>query len=296
MSDALLDQCLVHALVAAKKAGEAILTVYQGEFAIDYKEDESPLTLADKRAHRIIQGCLTAEPLSRIGVLSEEGRHIPYEERERWEHLWVVDPLDGTKEFIKRRGEFTVNIALIQQNRPILGVVLLPVKGLVYFAAEGIGSYKLEELEMIERLHHGEEGFPQNALPLHRVVAASKPLPLHDSTPNTRGKLTIVGSRSHATETLTDFVGTMRQRYGEVDFTPAGSSLKFCRVAEGSADLYPRYGPTMEWDTAAGHCVVEQSGGLVLQVEGRIPLQYNKKDLYNPHFICIGKHSRDLRL
>jgi 3'(2'), 5'-bisphosphate nucleotidase len=296
MSNNLLHQGLTVALVAAKKAGEAILEVYQGDIAIDYKEDDSPLTLADKRAHHIIMEYLSAAPLEHIAALSEEGKHIPFDQRGRWEYLWLVDPLDGTKEFIKRRGEFTVNIALIHQNRPVLGVVLVPVKGVVYFAAEGIGSHKLENMELIERLPHGIVRTVKEPLSLDAIVDSAQQLPLQKFSESAGNKLTIVGSRSHATPALTDFVESMTQRYGDVDFAPAGSSLKFCLVAEGSADVYPRYGPTMEWDTAAGHCVVEQSGGVVLQIEENAPLQYNKKDLYNPYFICIGKDSRTFHL
>ena len=289
-----LQECLVRSLQAAKKAGEAILAVYEGDINVTYKEDRSPLTLADERSHRVIGNHLSTEALKQIPVLSEEGRHIPYEERKGWEYLWVVDPLDGTKEFIKRRGEFTVNIALMHKNSPVVGVVFVPVRGFLYFAAEGIGAYKLESADMLEAFFGKNGTSREGGEPLESIIDSAKRLPLDQFDNKSRDKLTVVGSRSHATKGLADFIETVKHKYGEAEFIPAGSALKFGLVAEGGAHIYPRFGPTMEWDTAAGQCVVEQSGGVVLRVNDKMPLGYNKKDLRNPDFVCIGKHSRDL--
>ena len=287
MLSTFFEQCLSLSLLAAKKAGEAILEVYQGDIHVSYKNDKTPLTLADERAHKVIGKHLSSQALKEIPILSEEGKLAPYDERKAWEYFWIVDPLDGTKEFIKRTGEFTVNIALIHKDRPVQGVVLVPARDFVYFAAEGLGSYKLEGTEIVGR-------FTKDPSPLKSIVRFAKRLPLDQPGSKAGSKLTIVGSRSHAAKGLGDFVQTMKDKYGEVKFIPAGSALKFTLIAEGSAHIYPRLSPTMEWDTAAGQCVVEQSGGAVLRLSDKMPLDYNKRDLHNPDFICIGKHARDI--
>ena len=294
MLSAFLQERLILPLLAAKKAGEAILAVYEGDIDVTYKEDSSPLTLDDERAHAVIGNQLSTEALKQIPVLSEEGRHIPHDERKRWKYFWLVDPLDGTKEFIKRRGEFTVNIALMHRNSPVVAVVFVPAKGFLYFAAEGIGSYKLENADMLDQFFSENGRLRGSGAPLEGIIDSAKRLPLDQSSNESGEKLTIVGSRSHATKGLADFIQTVKQKYGAVEFIPAGSALKFGLVAEGSAHIYPRLGPTMEWDTAAGQCIVEQSGGAVLRLNDKMPLGYNKRDLRNPHFVCIGKHSRDL--
>ena len=287
---ALWESCLIQALPAAKKAGEAILEVYHGPIDVAYKEDHSPLTLADQRAHTIIKRHLTAGRSEQIPVLSEEGKHTPYKARRSWEYFWLVDPLDGTKEFVQRRGEFTVNIAVIYKMRPVMGVVGLPVKGMVYFAAEGLGAYRLEDWEIIPRLFGGK-GQPQGGRRnLENLLALSKPLPLEGPGEKSERRLTVVGSRSHGSKEVEDFVKKAKKTYDDVTFISAGSALKFGLVAEGTAQIYPRFGPTMEWDTGAGHCVVEQSGGAVLRLKEKTPLVYNKPDLLNPGFVCIGKH------
>ncbi len=294
ISRTLLMQYLSFALIAAKRAGDAILRVYEDDIDVAYKKDNTPVTLADKRAHNAILDCLGIESLRHIPILSEEGKQTPYEERKRWENFWLVDPLDGTKEFVSRRNEFSVNIALIQKKSPVLGVVFVPALNSLYFAATEFGSYKLENVRIIEQIESDiAQDREVNAL-LDEMVASAKKLPSQQPYDRSRSGLALVGSRSHGTKALTDFVNRLRQRYGEVELIPAGSALKFCRVAEGSADLYPRFGPTMEWDTAAGHCIVEQSGGAVLRLHEKAPLDYNKRDLHNPDFICIGKHSRDI--
>lgn len=294
MLNTFLQECLTFSLPAAKKAGKAILDVYQGDIDVSYKEDKTPLTIADERAHNIIMNHLSGHHLKQIPVLSEEGKHTSYDTRKTWKYFWLVDPLDGTKEFIKRRGEFTVNIALIHENRPVMGVIFVPAKGFLYFAAEGLGSYKLENVEILGQFF-SDKGEPRKGSALlDGIVDSAKRLPLDQPSNRLVSKLTVVGSRSHATKGLASFVQTLKQKCGEVEFIPAGSALKFGLVAEGSAHIYPRLSPTMEWDTAAGQCVVEQSGGAVLRPNEKTPLDYNKKDLRNPDFVCIGKHSRDL--
>ena len=292
----LIENCLTSALVAAKRAGDEILEVYFGDIDVTYKEDNSPLTLADKRAHRAILETLAALSQNDIPILSEEGKEIPYEQRAQWEYLWLVDPLDGTKEFVKRRDEFTVNIALIENNRPVVGVVFLPAVGSLYFAAEGLGSYKLEKIETVGDLLDGAGNSSGETIDLSVVMDGALRLPSSETTGRRSNQINLVGSRSHGLEALSDFVNKMKEKYDEVGFVPAGSALKFCLVAEGKADLYPRFGPTMEWDTAAGHCVVEQSGGAVVRMTEKTPLVYNKKDLHNPHFICLGKRFKEVNL
>jgi 3'(2'), 5'-bisphosphate nucleotidase len=291
-----IENCLLSALVAAKKAGDEILDVYLGDIDVTYKEDDTPLTIADERAHRAIVEVLPTFFQNDIPILSEEGQDIPYEKRAQWEYLWLVDPLDGTKEFVKRRDEFTVNIALIENNRPVVGVVLLPAIGTLYFGAEGLGSYKLEKIETVGQLLDEAGNSSGKTIDLSVVVAGALRLPIHETEGIPSNQINLVGSRSHGIEALSDFVDEMKENYDKVGFVPAGSALKFCLVAEGTADLYPRFGPTMEWDTAAGHCVVEQSGGAVLAMTGKTPLAYNKKDLHNPHFVCLGKKFKEFNV
>ncbi|UCG14111.1 MAG: 3'(2'),5'-bisphosphate nucleotidase CysQ [Deltaproteobacteria bacterium] len=293
MLPTLLQECLMRALAAAIIAGEAILEIYQGEIDVVYKEDDTPLTLADERAHSVILNHLQTESPHSIPVLSEEGKHASYDERRKWEYFWLVDPLDGTKEFVKKRGEFSVNIALIERKRPVLGVVLAPVGGLVYLAAEGLGAYKLFYGERTEHLLAVLRTSKETSAPLPGILESGEKLPM-EQPPDSRGDgISVVGSRSHGTEAVANFVGALEQQHGKVELKPAGSALKFCLVAQGSADMYPRFGPTMEWDTAAGQCVVEQSGGAVLRMSDRAPLDYNKRDLRNPYFIALGSNSRD---
>lgn len=258
------------ALTAAITAGRAIMEVYSGDIEIEYKDDKSPLTIADKRSHEIIAAGLSAEPFRDTPFLSEEGKDIPFEEREKWEYFWIVDPLDGTKEFIKRNGEFTVNIALIYGERPVLGVIYLPAKEIVYFAADGMGAYRA----MSGDIRAGDS--------LDALVKRSTVLPVD----RRKSSFTLVGSRSHATKELEKFVREMGEKHGGIEFVPAGSSLKFCLVAEGKADVYPRFGPTMEWDTAAGQAIVHEAGGRVIDMETDEPLKYNKEKLLNPGFIA----------
>jgi 3'(2'), 5'-bisphosphate nucleotidase len=294
MEPTLLRDCLLAAIRAAKAAGDAILTVYRGEFDVEYKEDRSPLTLADRRAHSIIKEHLSEEDLRDIPLLSEEGKSIPYELRKGWEHFWLVDPLDGTKEFVKRRDEFTVNIALIRAGKPILGVVLVPAKELLYFAMERLGSFKIERPEVVRGIGQGLAATSSRDSLLEDFLHSAQPLPMLRTGCAEKDRLTVIGSRSHGTEALDDFVRRARQKFKEVKLISAGSALKFALVAEGNADLYPRFGPTMEWDTAAGQCLVEQSGGTVLELGEQMPLTYNRKELLNPYFICRAAHCLSL--
>jgi 3'(2'), 5'-bisphosphate nucleotidase len=244
----------------ARRAGDAILSVYGQQFEVTNKSDQSPLTIADLRSHEIIVEGLQAL-VPRLPVLSEEASDIAFEQRRQWQRYWLVDPLDGTKEFVSRNGEFTVNIALIENHAPILGVVHVPVSGVTYIGAVGTGAFKQE---------HGEP-----AAIKARVPAASP--------------LRIVGSRSHRDSTLDQIL----PRLEPYELVACGSSLKFCLVAEGSADFYPRFGPTSEWDTAAAQAVVEAAGGAVVTTDGK-PLRYNtKRELLNPHFLVYGDRGRD---
>jgi 3'(2'), 5'-bisphosphate nucleotidase len=275
---------ILASIQAAVEAGGAILDVYRtADFEIEEKDDRSPLTLADRRSHKII-----VDRLKELGIpiLSEEGRDIPYNERKQWETYWLIDPLDGTKEFIKRNGEFTVNIALIADHKPRAGVVFAPDNGTLYYAQEELGSFRVEFAAIKNKLATQADISDQgqaNAIMADFARRAVK-LPISDSG---RTTYTVIGSRSHSTPELEAFVAEKRRQFGEVDFISAGSSLKLCLVAEGRADIYPRTGPTMEWDTAAGQAVVDFSGGRVLQYDSDEPLRYNKENMLNPWFVAL---------
>ena len=245
----------------ATAAGNEILGIYETEYAIEQKDDRSPLTEADMAAHQIIvKGLKALTPT--IPILSEESGEIDYATRSHWQQYWLVDPLDGTREFIKRNGEFTVNIALVSGDQVTLGVVLVPVTGVCYYAARHTGAFKIAPDQSAQRIHTRHVQ-PDN--------------------------LAIAGSRSHGSQGFQDFLA----RIGNVDIVTIGSSLKSCLVAEGQVDLYPRFGPTSEWDTAAAQCVVEEAGGMVTDMQLQ-PLRYNTKDsLLNPSFVVIGDPEYD---
>ncbi|MBW1608724.1 MAG: 3'(2'),5'-bisphosphate nucleotidase CysQ, partial [Deltaproteobacteria bacterium] len=277
---------LLMALLAAKDAGRAILDVYRQDFDISYKDDHSPLTLADQRSHNIIVSHLSDVSGERLPILSEEGRSISYQQRRRWKYFWMADPLDGTKEFVKKNDEFTVNIAQIHQNRPILGVIYVPVKDVFYFAGDGLGAYRMDNSDILA-IGNNRPVKNDSARVLETILARSIKLPDDNHRFEKKdSQITIVGSRSHATKELEAFIETMRKNHEQVEFISAGSSLKLCLVAEGRADIYPRLGPTMEWDTAAGQVIVEQARGSVLNYEKDEPLRYNKKNLLNPWFVA----------
>lgn len=281
----LLAASLPPVLDAARNAGEVILEVYEGDFSVSLKDDQSPLTLADMRSHEVI-GRALSDLNKTLGVsfpvLSEEGKSIPYEVRARWDFLWLVDPLDGTKEFIRRNGEFTVNIALVLKGEPILGVVLAPARGSLYFAARGLGAYRIDP-SLLSRGGQVAEGLDASKA-LEGLLALSSSL--SGAKAGGQGGLQVVGSRSHLSKETEDYMNRLRQEYGSISFVSAGSALKFCLLAEGMADIYPRFAPTMEWDTAAGQTIVEESGGRVLQAGTGEPLRYNKADLVNPFFVA----------
>ncbi len=265
------------ALAACVKAGDAVMEVYASDFEVAQKADDSPLTLADRRSHDVISGYLDR---TGIPVLSEEGRSISCEERRGWEVLWIIDPLDGTKEFIKRNGEFTVNIALVEKGEPVFGAVFVPAKRTLYFGAKGLGSYKIQNPTLLEAIGEGQ------GQSVDELIAQATSLPVDATPPDC---LKIVGSRSHLTEEVKAFVEKKREEYGEVKFVSAGSSLKICLVAEGTADIYPRLGPTMEWDIAAGHAVAENAGARFYCFETGGKMVYNREDLLNPWFVVERK-------
>ena len=258
----------VIAITAALAAGERILEVYESnDFDISLKDDNSPLTKADLRSHERIHEILETGAAG-IPVLGEEGREIPFGERKAWEKFWLVDPLDGTKEFVKRNGEFTVNIALVEGAEAVLGVLYVPVKDVIYFAARGIGSFKCENATAL--------GPPE-------MTKAATRMPIIENRPVPPVK--IVASRSHFSDETAAYVEKAKSERGEVDLVNAGSALKICLVAEGSADVYPRFGPTMEWDVGAGQVIAEEAGCTLVNAETGEPLRYNKESLVNPYFI-----------
>lgn len=278
-----LKPYILRSIQASIAAGNAINEVYHSDFEVVYKSDKSPLTIADQRSHEIIKAALKEYDLP---ILSEEGRDKPYAQRHKWKSFWIVDPLDGTKEFVKRNGEFTVNIALIENNRPVLGTIFVPDRNILYFAERNLGAYKLEKSPLGE-LPEIPAGSKQEARSLlAQIISRSTRLPVKSRQ---RPALTIVGSRSHKNAELEAYVEEKRKQYGEVEFISAGSSLKICLVAEGRADIYPRLGPTMEWDTAAGQAIAESAGANVVEFDTRKPLVYNKEDLHNPWFIVQRK-------
>ena len=254
------------AIEASIKAGKEILRIYDGEFEVIQKEDNSPLTIADQNAHNIIASFLDK---TNLPVLSEEGKAIPYNERNSWEYYWVVDPLDGTKEFVKRNGNFTVNIALMYKNRPILGVIYIPVSDELYFGGSDIGSYKHK---------HFSKNLESN---LESLILKDYKLPMFD-LPN---KFTIVASSSHLSKETVDYIDELKATHGEVEIVSKGSSLKICLVAEGSAHEYPRFAPTMEWDIAAGHGIILGVGKDIIDYSTGTTIQYNKENLLNNWFI-----------
>jgi len=243
----------------AIEAGKATLEIYEQDFEVITKADNSPLTMADERSNAIIvKGLSELSVGSELPVISEETKLLSYEERKDWDILWLVDPLDGTKEFIKKNGEFTINIALVKNGLPVLGVIYVPVREVLYYAIEGKGTFM-------------------------RAEGVETKLQLRDLKGN--DKLLIVASRSHNSEAVEAYVADKKKEFNEVDYVPAGSSLKFCLLAEGKADVYPRLAPTMEWDTGAGHIIAKEAGAQVLVYGEDKELQYNKENLLNPHFI-----------
>uniref|UniRef100_UPI00321808B9 3'(2'),5'-bisphosphate nucleotidase CysQ n=1 Tax=uncultured Draconibacterium sp. TaxID=1573823 RepID=UPI00321808B9 len=257
------------ALSAAVQAGEEIIKIYNDplqDFSIEKKADNSPLTIADRLSHNLIVNALCVTPYP---ILSEEGKDIFYEERKNWKTFWLIDPLDGTKEFIKRNGEFTVNIALVKDGKPVMGIIFVPVLKTLYFGEVGLGAWKIENVS-------GEDKV---------TVEFIKDIGIQLPVINTERTFTVVGSRSHSNAETASYFKQLEKEYGEIEILAKGSSLKICMVAEGSADVYPRFGPTMEWDTAAGHAIALAAGKNVTLADFKTPLIYNKENLLNPYFI-----------
>ena len=264
-----MNSTLQLAIQAALDAGEAILSIYNdsnADFNIERKADNSPLTIADKKANERIMEYLKT---SSYPIISEENKNLDYTERKSWKSLWIVDPLDGTKEFIKRNGEFTVNIALIENGTPILGVIYVPCLKRLYYGDLKLGAYKVDNIEN------------SASLDLKKLTDNSIKLPLE----NQERPFTVVCSRSHMSEQTAEFIKKLEKEHKEIQLTSIGSSLKICLVAEGTADVYPRFAPTMEWDTAAGHAIVKAMGKNLYKEDETSPLEYNKENLLNPYFI-----------
>jgi 3'(2'), 5'-bisphosphate nucleotidase len=263
------------AIEAALRAGEKILEIYNTDFKVETKADDTPVTNADKAASASIINDLSS---SGINVLSEEDEQFSYEIRKNWQHLWVVDPLDGTKEFVKRNGEFTVNIALIEANKPVIGVIYSPVFKHLYYAAIHSGSFKVNAHHVISALNSDvfDAGF---------LMSGASRLPIN--TPPL--SYTIVASRSHLSKEVNERIAKAKLEFDNVNIINTGSSIKFCWVAEGLAHEYPRFGTTMEWDTAAGQCIIEEAGGRVIDLDTNLPMRYNRENLKNGNFIAFCK-------
>ena len=267
----MIKHLLNTAITAALEAGKAILEIYHsGEFDVEIKGDNSPLTKADTASNNVIISYLTE---TNIPILSEEGKAIAYRVRNSWNQLWIVDPLDGTKEFIKRNGEYTVNIALIQDQKTLIGVIFVPVTGELYFSSKERGAYKVAV--NIENYDIDTLILKANKLPFKRKNIT----------------YTIVASRSHMSKETDHYIQEMRKKYGEVNLISKGSSLKLCMVAEGIADCYPRFAPTMEWDTAAGQAICEHSGFEVIDLVTEKNMLYNKIQLLNNWFLIKKKEN-----
>ncbi|MDG5491098.1 3'(2'),5'-bisphosphate nucleotidase CysQ [Psychroserpens sp. SPM9] len=260
-----LNKNLQIAIDASLKAGEVIMEVYDTAFDVEIKDDKSPLTQADKKANDVINSFLQPTP---VPIISEENKQIDFNVRKQWDTCWIVDPVDGTKEFIKRNGEFTVNIALVHKGVPQLGVIYVPATKTLYFA----DVVKAEAFKAELTSHQTS---------LEAILQQAKPLQTKPRTNN----IEVVGSRSHMSQETMDFVEALKTSGSDVTIVSKGSSLKFCLVAEGNADIYPRFAPTMEWDTAAGQAICNAVGVDVISKETEKPLLYNKENLLNPWFV-----------
>ena len=252
------------AIQASLAAGTEILKIYDSDFEVEIKQDDSPLTLADKNANDIINSFLLATD---IPIISEENRELDYSERKKWKQCWIVDPLDGTKEFVKRNGEFTVNIALVENGSPLLGVIYVPVSKTLYFTEADSKSSKKLVLD-------SEDTSPEEIFAKAELISPS----------NTSNPVKVVGSRSHLNADTEKFISEIQEE-NEVEVVSKGSSLKFCLVAEGLAHVYPRFAPTMEWDTAAGDAICRAVGLEVIDQSTNEPMTYNKENLLNNYFL-----------
>jgi 3'(2'), 5'-bisphosphate nucleotidase len=265
-----MEKLIEIAIKASIEAGKAIMEIYDTDFDIAYKKDHSPLTTADQAAHQIISLFLESTSLP---ILSEEGKHLHFNERKGWHQFWLVDPLDGTKEFIKKNGEFTVNIALIDHGKPIAGVIYVPVADVLYVGIENQGAFKLHSTEEYDG---SVEDLRKKAINLPEI--------------KNENAFRVVASRSHLSAETAEFIENLKKDHSNIQTVSKGSSLKLCLIAEGAADIYPRFAPTMEWDTGAGHAIVNAAGGrVVLAEDENIALTYNKENLLNPWFIASGE-------
>jgi 3'(2'), 5'-bisphosphate nucleotidase len=279
-----LEPLLFVALRATARAFPEILSVYRGSFTVDTKADLSPVTEADRRSNQIITDELSQH--SPYAILSEEGRNIPFAERRGWRRFWVVDPLDGTKEFVKRNGEFTINIAFVEGTVPVLGVVYAPLPDLLYFAWEesGVQSGSRSGAYRLEGFSELAAEIPEDLVERAHRLPPKEPFDFDEQ--QKRETITVIGSRSHRGPHFSGYVSELKRRYAErVEVKTSGSALKPCLVADGAADIYPRFGPTMEWDTAAPHAVVRGVGKRMVAFESGRELVYNKEQLVNPSFL-----------
>ncbi len=260
-----MKKLLETAIQASLDAGKKIMNIYENDdFEVDFKEDNSPLTKADITSHNIITKYLED---TRIPILSEEGSKMDYSKRKTWEQLWIVDPIDGTKEFIKRNGEFTVNIALVKNQEPILGVIYVPAQQTLYFSSEDMGSFKSEKINIDSSFDH--------------ILKKAKKLPIIKENK----VYTVVASKSHLSKETEDYIEELKEKYARVETISKGSSLKLCMVAEGIADCYPRFAPTMEWDTAAGQAICKFAGKTVIDRNTGKEMLYNREELLNNWFL-----------
>ena len=265
-----LESLIFLAVNSAKEAGLEIMNVYRtDDFKVQLKKDESPLTIADKKSNDII--CKKLK-LTNIPILSEEGTEIKYTDRKKWQYFWLIDPLDGTKEFIKKNDEFTVNIALINANKTIAGVVYVPVKDEMFFGIVNESAYKSNNFSK------------SNYTSYHNLCNNAEKLPLNKN--KDKDKIVVVGSRSHMNEETKSYIHSLTKSYSQIEIISKGSSLKICVLAESTADLYPRMAPTMEWDTAAAHAILKAAGGNIFNIENYKELKYNKENLLNPYFLA----------
>jgi 3'(2'), 5'-bisphosphate nucleotidase len=264
-----MDNLLFNAINAAIQAGKAINEIYQTDFSVEFKEDASPLTIADKASHKIIYEALTK---TNFPVLSEEGREIPYEERKLWKKFWLVDPLDGTKEFVKKNGDFTVNIALVENQKAILGIIYAPVSDELFYGMDNYGAFKVSKASAFSSM----SALKNSAIRLPATNSFHEPV--------------VVASRSHLSAETIEFIDKLKINQPGIRIESKGSSLKICIVAENPQAIYPRFAPTFEWDTAAGHAILNAAGGVILIAENQErELIYNKENLLNPWFIALFK-------
>lgn len=259
----LREEWLLIIINASLKAGKEILNIYNSDFAVRTKTDSSPITEADKRAHQIINSALN---FTQLPILSEEGKHADYSTRKNWKQFWMVDPLDGTKEFVNKNGEFTVNIALIENGTPTMGVVFIPTTKTLYFA---------------DKLAYKIENFTNKTFDINTLLSNAEQLPLSQN----RKAFVALTSRSHINTETKEYLSQLKKTHSNLTVKEKGSSLKLCLIAEGCADIYPRLSPTMEWDIAAGHAIINATGGTVTKLDNNTIITYNKENLLNPSFI-----------